>query len=450
MKRILFLCALLLAAFPQEASAHASMIAVSPTYGTVMGSLPQTVTMTFDEEIDSMTISASIKTGSFKDQPGEDIAYLESSTTGYQKEIVFNLPKDAPTDVTGDVVVYWRSVGLDGHQMEGYIPYKITSGASQGSVDSTSTTVVTATSVVTDDSKTPVLTADNPDKNASRDMTRALLRFASFIAAALLAGALYLSRQSSIKALDGHLSPLFDALKKWTLVSLAASSAILASLPVKSYLTGPSLSRQGLFQVLTSASVFLWAALAAMALFSRKRVAMMPAVPALFALASVGVSHAASAKWAPAALVFGFVHQAAILLWAGPLFALSALYVMSPIAKHDKFSTLYIKPLKSFSALSTTMVALAVISGARQVIGILGNMPSLSLDQLGSWESLVILKTVLFLAVVAPLGLWHHTALKKASQGIQNPPTLRRFILVESGALVIVAALAALLAQTSI
>lgn len=442
-KKILLFCVLAFALFPQKVYAHASMIAVNPTYGTVMETLPQTVTMTFDEEIDSMTISASIRKGSFKEQPGADVAYLETNTTGYQKEIVFTLPQDAPTDVTGDVVVYWRSVGLDGHQMEGYIPYKITPGASQGSV-SPVTTVTT----------TPVdQTAPDPDKQQtkeSRDLPRALLRLLAFISAATLAGSIYLSRLKSLKALDGHLTPLFDRLKKNSLTIVAVSSGALALLSVKSYLTGPVVSRQGFFQVISSASVFLWASLAALALLSRKKHHLSPAVPALFALASVGVSHAASAKWAPAAIAFGFTHQAAIILWAGPILTLSMLYWMSPIVRHERFSTIYIKPLKSFSSLSTTMIALAVISGVRQVIGILGQMPSLGLSNFGSWESLVTLKTAIFLLVVAPLGLWHHTSFKRAFDGLGNPPTMRKFILVEASAILVVAFVAALLAQTSV
>lgn len=123
---------------------------------------------------------------------------------------------------------------------------------------------------------------------------------------------------------------------------------------------------------------------------------------------------------------------------------------MSPIVKHDRFSTLYLKPLLSFSSMATTLVAIAVISGVRQVIGIFDGVPSVTTPGTGSWEALIYLKSALFLFVVAPLGLWHHMSLKRASSGLQDPPTLKRYIMVEAAALVLVAGVAALLAQTSI
>lgn len=440
-KRFVLLLSVLLALFPAKVSAHASMIAVTPANGAQLTALPPTVTMTFDGEIDSMTISAVIRSGPITAQPGNEIAYLETQTTGYQKEIVFTLPSDAPSGVTGPVVVHWRSIGLDGHQMEGYIPYEI--GAT-----SVSTTSTTAPATNSDSSSQPGATQDK--ESLSRDLLRAFLRFVSFVAASLVAGVLFLSRKRSLKVLDDHLDPLFKRISQTALAVLSLSAVILALLPLRSYMTGPAVTRAGFTQVVSSAGVFLWLALAGVAFASRKKRDLTLAVPAMLALASVGVSHAASAKWSSAALAFGFLHQAVLLAWVGPLLVLALLYYMSPIVKHDRFSTLYLKPLLSFSSMATTLVAIAVISGVRQVIGIFDGVPSVTTPGIGSWEALIYLKSALFLFVVAPLGLWHHMSLKRASSGLQDPPTLKRYIMVEAAALVLVAGVAALLAQTSI
>ena len=425
--------------FPARASAHASMIAVTPANGAVLQALPPTVTLTFDEEIDSMTISAAIRSGGITEQPGAEIAYLETQTTGYQKEVVFTLPADAPTDTTGNVVVHWRSIGLDGHQMEGYIPYSITTTAIPDAPQQAEVTQDTPQQI-----ETPA--PSSPD----RDLLRALLRLVAFISASLVVGSLFFSRQSSLKALDNHIVPLLGEIKSVSLTLLSIATAFLAVLPVKSYITGPSMSMSGLVQTLSSAGVFLFGAVAIMSLVAKKRNELAVFIPALTALALVGVSHAASAKWAPAALLFGFLHQSALYLWAGPLLVLSVLYWRSPIVRHDKFSTLYLKPLQRFSHLASTMIALAVISGARQVIGILDGVPPISLANFGTWESLVILKTAVFLFFVAPIGMWHHTVFKRASQGLAEPPTIKSYILVESGALLAVAAIASVMSQTSV
>lgn len=409
---------------------------MAPANGSVLQTLPPTVTMTFDGEIDSMTISAVIRSGGITEQPGTEIAYLETQTTGYQKEIVFTLPADAPTGTTGNVVVHWRSIGLDGHQMEGYIPYSISAGESPAPT----------TTVANVDKPEAPQVSNSPD----RDLLRALLRFMVFLSTSLVAGYLFFSRQSSLKALDNHLTPLLGEIKSVSLTLLSLATAFLAVLPVKSYITGPSMSMSGLVQVLSSAGVFLFAAVSVVSLVAKKKHELVIFIPALAALALVGVSHAASAKWAPAALLFGFIHQSALYLWAGPLLVLSVLYWRSPIVRHDKFSTLYLKPLQRFSHLASTMIALAVISGARQVIGILDDLPPVSLANFGTWESLVILKTAVFLFLVAPVGLWHHTAFRRASQGLTEPPTIKRYILLESSALLTVAAIASVMAQTSI
>ena len=159
------------------------MIAVAPANGSVLQTLPPTVTMTFDGEIDSMTISAVIRSGGITEQPGTEIAYLETQTTGYQKEIVFTLPADAPTGTTGNVVVHWRSIGLDGHQMEGYIPYSISAGESPAPT----------TTVANVDKPEAPQVSNSPD----RDLLRALLRFMVFLSTSLVAGYLFFSRHSS-------------------------------------------------------------------------------------------------------------------------------------------------------------------------------------------------------------------------------------------------------------
>jgi methionine-rich copper-binding protein CopC len=105
------LAAIFLAFAPSSAFAHTVLVSSTPQKDSVISSLPQSITITFAEELVVIGNSNSV---SVFDPNGEDVTSGEISVVGptMSKELI-------PSDTTGEFKVEYRAVASDGHVIEG-------------------------------------------------------------------------------------------------------------------------------------------------------------------------------------------------------------------------------------------------------------------------------------------------------------------------------------------
>lgn len=442
------LCVLFLA-FPDSASAHASVVDASPAPGSTLSELPATFSITFDTEVDAYTVSAKIVSGT-PVAPGESITDLDRVTQNFGTVVEFSLPATAVKPTSGEVMLSWKAFSLDGHNMGGYIPYVIGAAATTAAPNTTPTTATPST-----DSGTPltpttvVATAESSSKSSSESTTnwsllKTLSRYLTVLLASFLFGAWFWSKQKTHKLLDRLINVQWSSLSSIATRILAVTAGITAFIPLLSYTASGSTEAQGYASLLTSSSVFMWLLVAACAWYASSQPSIVLAPVVLTVLATAMASHATDTFWMPLSVLFAIAHIAAVVVWVGPLIALGVLRFSFPPAKLPGFVLVYKDALLSFSSLATKAVAVLLISGIRQAVAISDGIPG------GQWGKLLFAKVLLFVVVVAPLGAFHNRSLKRSSDGESDPPALTTYLYVELGAVLLVMLLAARLAQTAI
>jgi methionine-rich copper-binding protein CopC len=111
------LAAIFLAFAPSSAFAHTVLVSSTPQKDSVISSLPQSITITFAEELVVIGNSNSV---SVLDPAGEEVSVGEISVSGAKlsKELT-------PSDKTGIFSVAYRAVAADGHVINGDFAFTV-------------------------------------------------------------------------------------------------------------------------------------------------------------------------------------------------------------------------------------------------------------------------------------------------------------------------------------
>lgn len=415
-------------AAPGVVSAHASLIDSSPKALSALTAYPESATLYFDANLDTALIAMALKPGPLL-SPGEEILRYETSTTGASSEIQFSLPAGSPTAAPGEYLLHWRAYSLDGHTMEGFIPFTVQSNTTEPSPTPPAEPTPTNTVLPapgTQGVATTVTTSDASSLDVSA-IARSLLRLVLMVGASIAAGAMFWPRTQLHQALVSHFERYFEFARQSGLVVMATSSVLLAANSIILAVDTGLTSTRALATVASSSSVFPFVVLAGVAVWSRReRIMTIPAL-GLAAFATAAASHAVEEPWWAVSVGFASLHWASVVAWMGPLLTLAVLRNIKPVGSHDALPTLILPALKQYSTWAYTAVSLAVISGTRQAIAIADGVPG------GTWGTVLFVKLGIVALAVAPFGIFHHLAIKFATQTDGTPaPTLRTTLTLET------------------
>ena len=402
------------------ASAHIDQTGSSPVPGASLAAFPSTFSVSFAEGVISVFVSMEVLNGTAT-TPGTPIATLDRVTTEPASTIEFKLPPTVATpSASGEYVGHWRYYGLDGHTMEGYIPFTV-------GVDSTTSTGSSGTTSTTTPSTTPVASyTSSGSLSVLYPALRAGARLFVFISAAMLFGVFFWSRQKMHPALFKEIAPVWKLARTIAGYTLALSSAVVVFASVMAARDGGVTSKHALASLVFSQSVFVWIVVIVFALASTRELwATAPAV-LLVALATALSSHAVGLDLAWASVLFSSLHIVALVVWAGPLLALGYLRAtQGGFRAHPALPRLLADGLGRFSIWASSAVAVLVISGTRQAIAISDGVPH------GVWGRYLMAKLFIVAFCVAPFGVFHHLAIKRARAGGAPWPVLRKTVWLE-------------------
>lgn len=105
---LVILAAAVLSSIP--AQAHATLVATFPSYGAVLETAPERVTLSFNEPVSP--ISARLV------DPEGDVVELDD-VTSIASDLIIGLPSEVGE---GSFVLSWRAVSDDGHPISGMVP----------------------------------------------------------------------------------------------------------------------------------------------------------------------------------------------------------------------------------------------------------------------------------------------------------------------------------------
>ena len=384
---LLLLAAVLL---PSAAWAHASLIASNPADGVLLARAPATLTLTFNEPVDPLTIR-------IVDQGGGGASVTQIRRDGAQLVLT-------PPTILGDGahVISWRVISADGHPGGGSTTFWV---GQRG--------------------------ADTPQAVCSDDM---LLRGAIWLARLAVylglfvgaGGAFFVAwmRAPSAPAMRG-IGNVVD------LVALAALALSVGLQGLDSLTLSPSsLSDADVWTVGAHGSFGLSVAIAATALLlaflshrageTRARVMSLGAlVGAGLALAATGHAATASPRWLTAPAVF--VHGVALAFWIGSLVPL-ALAIRGP-------RQTVIDVLRRFSRVIPFAVAALLASGLLLAIVQLERLDALWTT---SYGRVLAFKLVLVLLLLV-IALWNRGYLtpRIGQGGVTSARYMRRTIIAE-------------------
>lgn len=118
MKALRTLILLAAAACSSVAMAHAVVKQSVPAQGAKLAAAPKEVAITFNEKVEQMFTSATLKNGA-----GAAIATAKA-TVDAANPAILHLP--LPALPAGAYVVTWTAVGHDGHRQSGHIGFSVT------------------------------------------------------------------------------------------------------------------------------------------------------------------------------------------------------------------------------------------------------------------------------------------------------------------------------------
>ena len=164
-----------------EASAHASLIASSPAYGSTTNVAPTTVKLQFDNMVEPGLVKVRLKNADTDTEV--DKATLIGERTP-RAEVEFSLPEHG----TGKFLITWVSFAFDGHIVSGTIPYTVDPNWQPGAETDTSTS-----SEGGDDNGGEVVPTGQEESGSTNkiiDIVEIQFRFLSYLAIAALFGGL--------------------------------------------------------------------------------------------------------------------------------------------------------------------------------------------------------------------------------------------------------------------
>ena len=418
------------------ASAHADQTGSSPVPGAVLQEFPQAFSVTFAEDVFAVFVSMEVLHGTAS-TPGEAIATLDRTTTEPATTIEFTLPAAVTTPTSnGEYVAHWRYFGLDGHTMEGYVPFTV--GPQQSSTSpSTPTSSTTPSGAASTTTSAPTLSVLYPALRAGG-------RFFAFLSAALLCGVFFWSRQRIHPALKSEISPVWELARSLAGYVLTMSSVVVVFASVMAARDAGVSDKHALASLVFSQSVLPWIVVGVFALTATRELWAVAPAALLVALASALSSHAAAIDLVWASVAFSTLHVVALMVWAGPLFALGYLRAtQGGFRAHPALPRLLADGLERFSIWASTAIAVLFISGARQAIAISDGLPH------GVWGRYLMVKLFIAAFCVAPFGVFHHLAIRRARAGGASWPLLRKTVWLECAGVSLVMIAGAVLAATA-
>lgn len=420
------------------ASAHIDQLGSSPAPGETLTAFPPTLSVSFGEDVFAVFVSMQVLRGT-PEAPGEPVATLDRVTTEPSTTVEFKLPPSVPAPTeTGAFVAHWRYYGLDGHTMEGYVPFSVgtspSSGAGSEGTPPLSTGPPTSSPSYTSSASLSVL----------YPALRAGARLFVFLSSAMLLGVLFWSRQKMHAALKTEIAPVWNLARTFAGYILAISSALTAFASVMAAREAGVTSKHALASLVFSQSVFVWIIAIVFALVATKEMWAIPVAVLLVALATALSSHAAALDAVWMSVLFSSLHVVALVVWAGPLLALGYLRAtQGGFRAHPALPRLLADGLERFSIWAATSVAVLVISGTRQAVAISEGLPH------GVWGRYLMIKLFLAALCVAPFGVFHHLAIKRARAGGAAWPVLRKTVWLECCGMTLVMVAGVVLAATA-
>jgi copper transport protein len=113
-----FLAALATAALPATASAHAYLVATSPTASGILTAPPRTVSLTFDEAVEPRFAIISVTNAEGRQEVTAAVHRSPANPDTLVVPVRPGLPE-------GWYLIYWRAISVDGHPVQGAFTYAV-------------------------------------------------------------------------------------------------------------------------------------------------------------------------------------------------------------------------------------------------------------------------------------------------------------------------------------
>lgn len=412
----------LLLSFPLPALAHADVVETFPASGAYMATFPDKLSVTFTDTVDPVFVSMELKSGTLE-AIGPVAVSLDRSTSTPGTEVAFTPSPGENLPTAGSFVAHWKYYGLDGHTMDGYIPFTVGAAIADPS------------------GPTATTTTQAPSVSVLWSALRTAGRLFAFLASAMIVGVWFWKRTRTVKAVAEALSPTWNLAAGTATVFLQASTALVVLSSLMLAREAGATSAEVSLKVLTSGSVFPWfvaLCVAALSLLVRQA-GVLAALTVAYAAASS--SHAVEQRLSFFSISFATLHLVALFVWIGPLLALAWLRAaQSGLRAHPGLPLLLRDGLEKFSLWAGTAVALILISGVRQTVLIADGWPG------GQWGFWFWSKMLLAAVSVVPFAVFHHLALRRANSGDAAMPVLRQTVWLETAGVVTVMICAAVMA----
>jgi copper transport protein len=389
------------------ASAHNTFVDSTPRDGEVLVSAPTTWSVTFAKSVPLESASGSIIDGS-----GARITLPPPTHGTSDRIIVFGLP----SGLNGGISARWRLVSVDGHVISGRVAFTVRSESGIAVPPSTGP----ESGAVDDPTRVP-------------DPIRAGLRFANFVAVALLGGLLFIEFDIASGAL---MTRRGRKLASW-------AAGVLAAVPAAQFLifaddigggqkslfsaTPDALSMTAggmLFVRFIAGSVLAWLAITAGRTPDALRSMYVPvgvtAFTYLVSLAYVGHSRSQAAPWLGVPL--DVAHSAAMAIWLGGLVVL--LVSVVPFVDTNGALTAFSR----FSYVAQRAVAVIAVTGVVQALRLHGNPVNL----ISSTHGAILAGKVVLVALMIRLAARNRSILDKGRKAALTNDDRSRDLLVRA------------------
>ncbi|HUG84979.1 MAG TPA: copper resistance CopC family protein, partial [Euzebya sp.] len=412
--RLSLLLGLLVVVAPTAAQAHTALQGSDPAAGAQLAYPPAEVVLSFAAPVDPATLTVSLRAAD-----GRDVAVTaQTSTTSAVSTVGFDLPRLAQ----GVYGLSWESVGEDGHRARGEVLFGV--GVAPGEQRLAAAGI------------DPVATA--------LDVAAAMGRVLWYLALAAVAAVAVLRR-----ARGTQLAAVVLARRRLVVWGLAAAAALRAATAAAIVLQAGGGGRAVL-----SRSAVMWLGLAAglvlVALAGRrarpgsrgKPLASEGGPWADWGLLGLAVLIGTLAGHAPGrpdpvlAVTFGMAHLGAAAVWVGPLLAVLVATRSGAWRDLEADQRRTQLPRALGSIVPAAGAALAVVAASGLILA-LRTLDGRGLST-GAWAVVLVVKALVVVAVVLPLGWVHH---RRARSWSRLPRTWR----VETAGLLVAVVLGSVL-----
>lgn len=412
---LLTVAALLFAASP--AAAHAVLLGTDPEDGEILDSAPDTVTLTFNENVTLPAESVAVLTAA-----GEPIP-IDARSIDATVEVAFD------TDLgDGTYIVNWRVISADSHPISGAFTFSV-GAPSETVADVTPPAAAPGTEALTVGTQAVVYLGG---------LTAAGLTFFHFLVTALTRGALRIMRWSAVSAVLGMIAYV-PAVYVWQ-NGLELSSVIHWDAVRDSFHAGGSFSAASVAAMLGIGGL-------GAAVTATSTTASSPArLPAAVACGGAGLAlgsllltgHTRTFGPPLVLLTSDAIHVTAAALWLGGVIGLA--YVIR--AGESSAAAAVVR----FSSIAAVVLAASAVTGIVMAWLILDSLEALT----GTRYGVTLMVKIGAVALVVLLAVWNRWKLvPTVGSRPDSPRKLRRIVGAEAVLLLAVASITALLVSQS-